>query len=158
MNFYNYMLTIQQEVMKLYLKRKTEGRYNIDESSGDVIIVTPDCQSMLRVPQRWFMLDKDMLKKYGMCEMPANTLGCSSLDETQEYVNITPKLQARKFIDPCFSNDPLYAGCKFLGYFKGIKGLNYTRRSTKLGEFLNVTDSNGECLGSTLILRSKNPR
>lgn len=122
---YNYIQIVQVEDLKVLVKKQITIGGQTDTKTGDTFLTDPSGQSFFCIPKQLFMLDKSKLK--GMTSLSemyfkAQT-GRHTISVTPTMIN-TSKSQLTQLYDK--DNDvTLWINSKFLGYFKGIKGVEY---------------------------------
>lgn len=125
MNYYNYMQIVQVEDLKALIKKRINIGGQTDTETGDTFLTDPSGQSFFRISKQLFMLDTNKLK--GMTTLSEMySKACTARHDigvTPTMIN-TSKSQLTQLYDK--ENDvTLWINSKFLGYFKGIKGLQY---------------------------------
>ena len=126
MNFYNYMLIIQQEAMKAIIKKSVNIGYQIDEANKVVFLADPTGQCCFCIPKSLFVLDVSKLREMtSLVDMYHCTIASGhSISVTDEILQQGKSTQYRKLYDP--ENDlEIWINNKFLGYFKGNKNVMY---------------------------------
>ena len=127
MDFYNYMLTIQQEVMKACIKKGEAMRIQKDTTYGYVYIADPTGQSALSVPDRLFVLDinhPDRRAMPNLVQMFNEAKNSMCIELTNDIFQTNHGTQLVKMRAP-ESGTEIWINSKFLGYFKGVKHLRY---------------------------------
>lgn len=127
MDFYNYMLTIQQEVMKACIKKGDAMRIQEDRTYGNVYIADPTGQSALCVPDRLFVLDinhPDRRNMPNLVQMFNEAKNSMCIELTNDIFQTNRGTQLVKMRTP-ESGTEIWINSKFLGYFKGVKHLRY---------------------------------
>ncbi len=158
MDFYNYMLTIQQEVMKACIKKGEAMRIQKDTTYGYVYIADPTGQSALSVPDRLFVLDinhPDGRAMPNLVQMFNEAKNSMCIELTNDIFQTNRGTQLVKMRAP-ESGTEIWINSKFLGYFKGVKHLRYGyfgfRESYIVCAYL---DTNFTVLGITIPLKPK---
>lgn len=157
MNFYNYMLIIQQEVLKAYVKKGINNvPYQLNNATGNVLLGDSAGQSAFCIPKSLFMLDTNKLREFeslaGMFD--AVFISGHSISVTDEILQTGKSTQLRKLYDP-ENNIEIRINNKFLGYFKGIKGIGYNYFEYKGSKMICAYNSSTfEVLGVTCRQRT----
>ena len=157
MDFYNYMLIIQQEAMKAVIKKQLNIGYQIDSDSGDVYLADPANQSFFLIPKNYFVLDTDKLKQATVYEeiFKASIQNGHSISVMPDIMQTGKTTQLRKLHDPENELD-VWVNNKFLGYFKNNKNVMYNYFRYRQAKFVFAYDSsNFKVLGVTVEQRPK---
>ena len=139
MNFYNYMLIIQQEAMKAIIKKSINIGYQIDEVNKVVFLADPTGQCCFRIPKSLFVLDVSKLKEMtSLVDMYHSAMANGhSISVTDEMLILQrgKSTQYRKLYDS-ENNLEIWINNKFLGYFKGNKKVMYNYFDYKGGRIV----------------------
>ena len=153
----NYMLIVQQEVMKAIIKKQINIGYQEDTKNNIVILAEPTGQSCFCIPKSLFVLDTSKLKeKTSLVDMfNASIPGGHSINVTSEILQQGKSTQYRKLYDP--ENDfEIWINNKFLGYFKNYKNVMYNYFDFKGGKLVFAYDCKTfEVLGITVRQKPK---
>ena len=157
MDFYNYMLIIQQEAMKAIIKKQLNIGYQIDSDSGDVYLADSANQSFFLIPKNYFVFDTNKLKAATVYEeiFKSSIQNGHSIGVTPEIMQTGKTTQLRKLHDP--ENDlDVWINNKFLGYFKNNRTVMYNYFWYGKGKLVFAYDStNFKVLGITVEQRPK---
>ena len=159
MNFYNYMLIIQQEAMKAIIKKSINIGYQIDEVNKVVFLADPTGQCCFRIPKSLFVLDVSKLKEMtSLVDMYNSAMANGhSIDVTPEIIQQGKSTQYRKLYDS--ENDlEIWINNKFLGYFKGNKKVMYNYfdyKGSKIVFAYSFENNACEVLGITVRQKPK---
>lgn len=156
MNFYNYMLIIQQEAMKAILKKQVNIGYQVDEANNVVFLTDHIGQSAFCIPKRSFVLNSDNMKEMtSLTEMFHAAASGNGIEVTQEIWQANKSRQLRKLHDPENDRD-IWINDKFFGYFKGNKAVMYNYFSYKGNYMVSAYDSRSfEVLGISIGQKPK---
>ena len=156
-SFYNYMLIVQQEVLKAVIKKSLNIGYQRDTENKVLFLADPTGQSCFCIPENLFILDTSKLKEMSSLVDMYHTAAISghSIKVTADIVQQGKTTQLRKLYDP-ENNVTIWINNKFLGYFKNNKDVMYNYFEFKNGKLVFAYDSRTfEVLGITTRQRPK---
>lgn len=159
MDFHNYILTVQTEALKTIVKKGVQIGMQADDENRVVLLTDPLKQSAFCIPDRLFLLRAEHMDFEQMSTLKemfdaAKTNG-RNIELTDDMYQANKSIQLRKLRDP-ENNVELWVNSKFLGYFKGIKGLRYNwfeYRGNKM--VMAYLTGSFEILGVTITMKPK---
>lgn len=159
MNYYNYMLTVQQEAIKWAIKKDIDIRCQEDTTNDVVLITDMKGQAAFTVPRKYFLINTESPAIKTMTTLidifTSAKLGGRHIEITNDVFQANPSTQLRKMHSP-EDNVDIWINNKFLGYFKGIKHLRYgyfEHRNSKM--ICAYLDDTFEVLGVAVPMRPK---
>ena len=153
MNYYNYMLIVQQEAMKAIVKKDLSIGYGKTEYG--VFLCDPGGHSVFRIADKFFVLDPAKLKEgeqYAKFFESAAMYGVD-LVLTDDVKRISPTWTLRKLHAKDDEEKVFWIDEKFLGYFKGIPKLHFGYFTARNTNFLHAKNLEGVIFGITVEVR-----